>query len=382
MSDGITLGMVGTSTKENEKRVAIHPAHFHLFDEQTRSQVYVEQGYGERFRISDDEIRPHVAGLIPRDELFARCDAVMLFKPTSEDFGLLREGQVLWGAVHTVQNDDIVEEALKKKMTFIAMEDMYTYKPNGERDVWLFHTQSELAGYCSVMHSLQLLGTKGWYDQPSKAAVISFGTAGRGAVHALHALDYQDVTVFTMRPPGSVLATIPGVKYGQYVRNPDRTDMAMVRAPDGTLSPFGEELAGYDVIVNCIFQDTDKPVMYVVDDQLDRFKKGALIVDVSCDRGMGFEFARPTRFDDPMFSVGNGVTFYAVDHSPSYLYNTASLEHSKPCWPYVKDIVGGPTAWDKNPTIHNAIEIRDGNILFQKILSFQNRAKSYPHAKL
>ena len=156
-----------------------------------------------------------------RDELFARCDAVMLFKPTAEDFPLFREGQVLWGAVHTVQNEDIVEEALKKKMTFIAMEDMYTYKPNGQRDVWLFHTQSELAGYCSVMHSLQLLGTKGWYDQPSKAAVISFGTAGRGAVHALHALDYTDVTVFTMRPPGSVLASIPGVKYGQYVRNPD-----------------------------------------------------------------------------------------------------------------------------------------------------------------
>lgn len=382
MSDSITLGMVGTSTKENEKRVAIHPAHFHLFDEETRRQVYVEEGYGERFRIGDDEIRPHVAGLVPREELFARCDAVMLFKPTAEDFPLFRQGQVLWGAVHTVQNEDIVSEALKKRMTFIAMEDMYSYKPNGQRDVWLFHTQSELAGYCSVMHALQLLGTKGWHDQPSKAAVISFGTAGRGAVHALHALDYHDVTVFTMRPPGSVLATIPGVRYGQYVRNPDRTEMAMVRAVDGTLSPFGEELARYDVIVNCIFQDTDKPVMYVVDDQLDRFKKGTLIVDVSCDRGMGFEFARPTRFDDPMFTVGDGVTFYAVDHSPSYLYNTASLEHSKPCWPYVRNIVGGPAAWDANPTIHNAIEIRDGNILFQKILTFQNRAETYPHAKL
>jgi hypothetical protein len=267
-------------------------------------------------------------------------------------------------------------------MTFIAMEDMHRYKPSGEKDVWLFHAQSELAGYCSVLHALQLLGTKGGYDQPSRAAVISFGTAGRGAVHALHALDFCDVTVFTMRPPGSVLATIPGVKYAQYARHPDRPDMAMLRAPDGTLSPFGEHLADYDVIVNCIYQDTDHPVMYLTADQLDRFRRGTLIVDVSCDRGMGFPFARPTRFDDPMFVVGPGVTYYGVDHSPSHLYNTASLEHSKPCWPYVADIVGGPAAWDKNPTIKNAIEIRDGHILFQKILTYQHRAPAYPHAKL
>ncbi|MFH2006875.1 MAG: alanine dehydrogenase [bacterium] len=377
----LTLGMIGSSTKENERRVAIHPAHFHLFDDETKRQVFVEKGYGERFRMRDAEIAPHVAGLLEREELFARCDAVMLFKPTSADFPHFRDGQVLWGAVHTVQNEDIVEVALEKKMTFIAMEDMYTYRPNGKRDVWLFHTQSELAGYCSVMHSLQLLGTKGWHDQPRRCAIISFGAAGRGAVHALRALDYHDISVYTMRPPGSVLCTIPTVQYGQYVRNPGNPPETMLRAPDGALSSFAAELSTCDIIVNCVYQNTDNPLMFVTNNQLGPFKKGTLIVDVSCDRAMGFEFARPTRFDDPMFDVGDGITYYAVDHSPSYLYNTASLEHSKPCWPYVGDIVAGPDAWSRNRTIGDAIEIRDGNILFEKILTFQDRAPEYPHAK-
>jgi alanine dehydrogenase len=37
---------------------------------------------------------------------------------------------------------------------------------------------------------------------------------------------------------------------------------------------------------------------------------------------MGFSWARPTSFDEPMFEVGDGVAYYGVDHSPSYLWNS------------------------------------------------------------
>lgn len=47
------------------------------------------------------------------------------------------------------------------------------------------------------------------------------------------------------------------------------------------------------------------------------------IVDVSRDGGMGFPFARPTTFDEPMFKVGT-VDYYAVDHTPGYLWEGAS----------------------------------------------------------
>ena len=44
MTKKMTMGMIGSSTKENERRVAIHPAHFPLIDAESRKRVYVENG--------------------------------------------------------------------------------------------------------------------------------------------------------------------------------------------------------------------------------------------------------------------------------------------------------------------------------------------------
>ena len=114
-------------------------------------------------------------------------------------------------------------------------------------------------------------------------------------------------------------------------------------------------------------------------DQLEQLKPGTLIVDVSCDEGMGFYFARPTSFAEPMFKVGE-VFYYAVDHTPSYLWNSASWEISTSLLPFLPTIMEGPQSWAGNETVRRAIEIRDGEILNPKILSFQNRAEAYPHA--
>ena len=95
---------------------------------------------------------------------------------------------------------------------------------------------------------------------------------------------------------------------------------------------------------------------------------------------MGFPFARPTSFEEPVFRVNEGhLTYYAVDHSPSYLWDAATWEISEALLPYLDPVMSGPAAWANNPTIHKAIEIREGTILNPRILSFQERAAEYPH---
>ena len=59
-------------------------------------------------------------------------------------------------------------------------------------------------------------------------------------------------------------------------------------------------LARHDIVVNCVLQDTDAPLMFVSDAELAQFPPGSLLVDVSCDFGMGFAFARPTTFEEPI----------------------------------------------------------------------------------
>ena len=144
--------------------------------------------------------------------------------------------------------------------------------------------------------------------------------------------------------------------------------------------PMAAFLAEHDIVVNCVLQHTDAPLMFVTDDDLAAFAPGSLIIDVSCDEGMGFSWARPTSFEEPMFTVGDNVRYYAVDHSPSYLWDSATWEISEALLPYLRPMLGGPKAWEANETFRRAIEINDGVIQNPHILSFQHRLPHYPHA--
>ena len=95
------------------------------------------------------------------------------------------------------------------------------------------------------------------------------------------------------------------------------------------------------------------------EDDLPSFTPGSLLVDVSCDTGMGFSWAHPTSFTQPVIEVANGVHYYAVDHSPSYLWNSATWEISEALLPHLDTVLSGPAAWNSTPTISRAIEIRE-----------------------
>ena len=163
----------------------------------------------------------------------------------------------------------------------------------------------------------------------------------------------------------------------------DADDPARCHAlPEGSPVPLAAYLAGFDIVVNCVLQHPDAPLIFLTGDDVAAFAPGTLIVDVSCDAGMGFSWAQPTSFADPMFTVGSTIHYYAVDHSPSLLWDSATWEISEALLPFLKTVLGGPDAWDGDETIRRAIEIRDGIIQNPSILSFQHRTPDYPHRRL
>jgi alanine dehydrogenase len=359
----LSAGVVATSLKPDERRLAIHPAHIERISREVRDRLYLERGYGERFGLSDDQLEPLVGGLRSREELLADCDVVILPKPLAEDLETLRPGRIVWGWPHCVQDQQIAQLAIDNRLTLIAFEAMNHWNADGSFSVHVFHKNNELAGYCSVMHSLQLLGATGDYGRRLRAAVISFGATARGAVRALSALGISDVTVLTQRPTSAVASPFASVRMRRF-------------KPGQSLA---EDLAKHDIVVNCILQDTEHPLIFVTNDDLERFRPGSLFVDVSCDEGMGFEWARPTTFAEPMFDVGAGLHYYAVDHSPSFLWNSATWENSDALLEYLPVVMSGPAAWAGNETIERAIEIRDGVIENPRIISFQGRSATFPY---
>ena len=381
-NQSLTLGVVGTSNKENEFRLPIHPAHLPRLEPALQSRVFVEEGYGSRFGVDQAYLTEHVAGIMSREELFEHCDVIVLPKPTEADFSLFRDGQIHWGWPHCVQDPSITQVGIDKRMTFVAWEAMFSWKKGEVAELHTFYKNNELAGYCSVLHSLQLKGITGSYGATRRVAIISFGSTARGAVYALRGQGFTDISVYTQRPPHAVQNQLPSVCYHQIRRvAPGSADLVVERT-GGKAIPVAEELGNCDIIVNCVLQDTNRPLMYIKGEEVKTLKPGTLIIDVSCDYGMGFDFARPTSFKAPTFEVGHGVTYYAVDHSPSYLWNAATHEISAALLPYIGTVMGGEEAWQKDLTIHKAIEIRNGVILNPKILDFQKRATEYPHPVL
>jgi alanine dehydrogenase len=378
---GLSLGVIARSGKESERRLAIHPLHIKRIDADLREHVYLEHGYGERFGVPDDQLGPYVAGLRTRAELFAECDVIVLPKPQPPDLEEMRHGQVLWGWPHCVQDAKVTQLSIERRLTLIAFEAMNYWAADGSFSLHVFHKNNEMAGYCSVIHALELIGKTGEYGRMLRAAVISFGATGRGAVTALNAHGVNDVDVLTHRDINAVASPIHSARMVQFEQDAADPSRGHALCASGRV-PLAEFLAEHDIVVNCVLQNTDAPWMFLTADDLPSFSPGSVIVDVSCDEGMGFSWARPTSFTDPMFTVGNDVHYYGVDHSPSYLWDSATWEISEALLPHLRPVIAGPRAWEANATVRRAIEIRDGVIQNPRILSFQHRSADYPHLPL
>lgn len=378
--DQLSLGVMARSLKENERRLAIHPRHLERIDADLRRRIWLESGYGQGFGLSDDQLAASVAGVAPRAQLIADCDVILQPKPLAADVVELRTGQVLWGWPHCVQDEKLTQIAIERRLTLIAFEAMQHWTDDDRFSLHVFHKNNELAGYSSVLHALSLAGITGDYGRRLRAAVIGFGATGRGAVTALNAHGVHDVHVVTNRDVTAVGSPIHSVRMAHLDHDLADPRHSQVLIDTGRV-PLASFLAGHDIVVNCVLQDTDAPLTFLVEHDLAAFAPGSLIVDVSCDQGMGFGWARPTTFTDPTFLVGDNIQHYGVDHSPSYLWDSATWEISEALIPFLPTVLAGPDAWQADRTIDRAIEIADGIIRNPNILSFQHRGADYPHSR-
>jgi alanine dehydrogenase len=378
----LKLGVIGRTHKENERRLPIHPDHLDRIDADLRSNIYLEHGYGADFGASDEELSALTAGMRSREQLISECDAILLTKPDARDLAELRTGQVLWGWPHCVQDRALTQQAIERRQTLIAFEAMNLWRSSGAFKLHVFHKNNEMAGYCSVLHAMQIAGLTGTYGRRLRAAVIGFGATARGAVTALNGHGIHDIDILTNRGVTEVASPIHSAEIVQFDHevNAAGGPSLSFALTEGGRVPLAGYLAEHDIVVNCVLQDTNEPLTFLYDDDLGAFRPNSLIVDVSCDESMGFGWARPTSFTRPTFVVGENITYYAVDHSPSYLWNSATWEISEALVPYLRTVLGGREAWESDQTVLRAIEILEGTVRNPNILAFQDRLADYPHA--
>ena len=309
------------SHKENENRRALIPEDIARL--RHPEQVYIERGYGQVLGYTDEDYTSQGVRVASHEEVIAMevvCDP----KIGDADYLTSLKGQVVFGWLHAVQNRDIADALIDGGLTAYAWEDM---SENGRHSFW---RNNEIAGEAAVAHAYIIHGV---FPYNTKVAVIGKGNAARGAVKMLSSMG-ADVRVY------------------------DRHSETLLR----------EELGEYDVVVNAVLWDTRRKDHIISREDLGRMKRGAMIIDISCDRAGGVESSVPTTIAEPTYFV-DGVRHYVVDHTPALFYKTTSRSLSEEVVKYLDLLIEGA----ENETLAAAKCVEEGGIIDTRIVEFQGR---------
>ena len=308
------------SHKENEYRRALLPADATRV--QCRDSLVVEAGYGDVVGFCDDDYRSVGVRIGTRDDVLS-CDVVCDPKVGDADYLCLLHKQTVFGWVHAVLNRDITDKLVAGKLTAYAWEEMYE---DGRHVFW---RNNEIAGEAAIAHAYLIHGV---FPYSTKVAVLGRGNIARGAIRALYSM---------------------GADVQQY----DRHSEALLR----------KELPEYDVVVNAILWDKLRKDHIIYKEDLKRMKRGAMIVDISCDRAGAIETSMPTTIADPSYFV-EGVRHYVVDHTPALFYKSTSAAISSVLPKYLNALMSGK--WCGND---KTLIVKDGIVVDQTIKDFQGR---------
>ena len=375
----LSLGVLARSRKPNERRLPIHPAHFSRIDRRVRPRIFLEHGYGSDFGATDDALAELVGGIGTREQLIADCDVILLPKVQAEDLAELNAGQVVWGWPHCVQDAALTQIAIDRRLTLIAFEAMNHWQADGGFGLHVFHKNNELAGYCSVLHAMQLVGITGSYGRRLRAAVIGFGATARGAVTALNAHGVDDVRVLTNRDVAAVGSPIHSTQIVQMGPDPDTPDRIWADTPDGPdpggplpgrqrhrrqlRSPGSRRTPGLRHRggagrLHCrAASSSTSPVTWAW---------------ASAGRTRPRSPSRSSRWRTACTTTPSTTARPTCGTRRPGRSARRCCRTSKRFWP-------GRRRGIVTPTISRAIEIRDGVVLNPSILSFQHRDDGYPH---
>lgn len=309
------------SEKENERRRCLIPQH--ITNIEKKKQIFVEEGYGAVLNYSDEDYRDAGVYVVSKEEVLKK-DIICDPKIGDADYIKHLKDQTVFGWVHAVQNRDITDSLIDNKLTAYAWEDMYE---DGRHTFW---RNNEIAGEAAIIHAYTVHGL---FPYDTKVALLGRGNIARGALKILTFMG-ADVTVYDRR----------------------------------TEKLFQNELDQYDVIVNAILWDTSRTDHIIYKSDLKRMKKDTLIIDISCDANGGVETSKSTSLDNPIYVI-DGITHYAVDHTPSMFYKTISASLSEIVSKRIDMLIE-----DKpNSVLSNALIVKDGVVIDERINQFQKR---------
>jgi alanine dehydrogenase len=343
--------------KNHEYRVAITPAGVHEFTRNGHG-VYLEAGAGLGSSITDEEFVAAGAMILPTaDDVWGTAELVLKVKePIAEEYGRMREGQVLFTYLHLAASKECTDALIDRKVTGIAYETVET----ADKALPLLAPMSEVAGRLAPMvgayhlmrqgggRGVLMGGVSGVYA--AKTVVIGAGVSGMNA--AAIALGMQAEVLLLDRNINKL-------------RQADAIYQGHLQTIASNAYEVERAVLDADLVIGAVLVPGAKAPTLITNEQVSRMKPGSVLVDISIDQGGCFEDSRPTTHADPTYKVHDSL-FYCVANMPGAVPHTSTYALTNVTLPYALELAshGWRDAMRRDPALALGLNTYDGHVTY------------------
>jgi alanine dehydrogenase len=305
---------IPAEVKNHEYRVAITPAGVRELV-LNGHEIFVQAGAGTGSSITDAEYQAAGAQVLrTADDVWGTGDLILKVKePIAEEYGRMRDGQVLFTYLHLAADKRLTEELIARQVTGIAYETVQT------RDgaLPLLAPMSEVAGRLAPQVGAATLmkaeggrgvlmgGVPGVYA--AKVVVIGAGVSGLNAA-AIAAGMQAEVLLLDLNI--------------DRLRAVDQIYRGQIQTVASNTFEIERAVLGADLVIGAVLIPGAKAPTLVTNELVSRMKPGSVLVDISIDQGGCFEDSHPTTHAHPTYAVHN--SFYCVANMPGAVPNTST----------------------------------------------------------
>ena len=316
--------------REHERRVAASPDTVKRMKGLGLEPV-VERGAGLGAAMLDDALAAAGATLGDADAAWGAEIVLKVQRPTEEEMGRLRQGQVLVGALEPYQSRDQVEAYAKAGISAFAMELLPRTTRAQAMDI--LSSQANLAGYKAAVDAmarytrvLPMMMTAAGTVTPAKVFVVGAGVAGLQAIATAKRMGAV-VSATDVRPAAKEEIESLGGKFVGFIPEGAATKGGYARPlteeeQRKQAEMVAEHIKTQDIVVTTAQVPGRKAPRIVTGAMVKSMKPGSVVFDMAAESGGNVEGSRPgeTIEEDGITLVGARNLPAAVAPASSVLY--------------------------------------------------------------
>jgi alanine dehydrogenase len=346
--------------KADEYRVAMIPVGV---EELTRAghRVLIQAGAGHGSGIADAHYATNGAEIVASAaEIWKRSDLIVKVKePLSQEWPLMRAGQVVFTYFHFAADERLTQAVLKSGITAIAYE---TIK-DSRGQLPLLTPMSEVAGRMSIQEGAKFLerpfdgrgillgGVPGVL--PAHVAILGGGVVGANAAKVAAGLG-ANVTILDI--------------------NLDRLRYLDDTMPKNVTTLYSDRhnildcIALADLVIGAVLIPGARAPYLIRKEDLKRMKPRSVIIDVAIDQGGCVETSRPTTHAKPTY-IEDEIVHYCVTNMPGAVGRTSTYALCNVTLSYTVQLAnkGHERAVRENPALLAGVNVHQGKVTNQAV---------------